>query len=131
MKADNKINRINNIFFDLVNQIIPLFDGEFSVRLVLDDARKYPKTRDYAMSSVDTVFIAPKILEASKNTIEGLLMHELAHVYLMKMGIHEHSELQTDQLAELIFDKKIYYDNNDIQTTKGGKYPRPDYLPKK
>ena len=46
MKSDNKIDKINNIFFDLVNQIIPLFDGEFSVRLVLDDARKYPKLRE-------------------------------------------------------------------------------------
>ena len=132
MKASAKTKRIssiNSIFFRLLKRVLPLFDGKFEVRLELDTIDRYPEPRNFAMSSDSVIYLSPKILAADEARIEGLLMHELAHVYMMKLGFHEHTELQTDQLAELIFEKRIYYDDNDIQTTKRGKHPRPSYLP--
>lgn len=131
MTKKAKIDEINSIFFKLVDKICQLFDGEFNIRLELDHRDRYPEERNFAMSSREVVYLSPKILKSDKSRIEALLMHELAHVYLMKMGLYNHTELQTDQLAEILFDKRIYYDEHDIQTTRPGKYPRPSYLPNK
>ncbi len=129
MKLDRDIDRINDIFYRLAEDVSQLYDGAFNVRLVLDQRDRYPDARSFAMSSANTVYVSPKLLGADAARIEGLLMHELAHVYMLKLGINSHTELQTDELAEVIFDKRIYYDKDDVQTTRPGKHPRPSYLP--
>jgi len=129
MKSARDIKIINDIFYRLAEGVSQLYDGAFDVRLVLDHRDRYPDARSFAMSSADTIYVSPKLLGADEARIEGLLMHELAHVYMLKLGLHAHTELQTDELAYVLFDKRIYYDKDDVQTTQPGRHPRPSYLP--
>ena len=98
--------------------------------LVIDYTGDYPKARDYAKTTGDTIYVSPKILDADLPRVEGLLYHELGHVLLMQHGDYDHSENYADYIAELCFSTPIYYDTEGVQTIAGGARPRPDYLPK-
>lgn len=100
-----------------------------NVVLELDYTSRYPNKRDYAKTTGDVIYFSPKILSATKERMDGLMRHEFAHVILMKQGDFDHSERETDLVAEAVFGGFIYYDSDDVQTTLRGKRPRPAYLP--
>jgi len=96
--------------------------------------KEFPQYRDLAytyMYDDENIIIvyAPKILKLSKDNIIAVLRHEIAHAILIDNG-EEHTEQETDDLAEELWGDRISYDHNDIQTLKNGKYPRPQHLPK-
>lgn len=128
MKNEMKV-KIESIFEELRSDIERVLKEDLDVKLVFDKASNYPKPRDFAMSTVSRIFVSPKMLKASNDRIRGLLMHEFSHVVLMRNGIIEHTELQTDWFAEVLFGARIYYDEEDVQTLKPGTHPRPSHLP--
>jgi hypothetical protein len=107
------------------------------VKLVVDEkkamqGRTHAKGRDraraFACTDGHTVWVRPKILGASAEVIDGVLMHELAHCWCIAHGFAEHTERECDKVAEELFGKVIRYDDDDVQTVgEGG--PRPAYLP--
>ena len=124
-----KIAEIEHIFETLRLQVEDVLDCHFPVKCVIDHKKRYPKNRNYAMTSGDIVFLSPKIFKADENRVQALLRHELGHAVLMQAGLHDHTETQVDALAEALFGDRIYYDEEDIQTLALGKYPRPNHLP--
>ena len=123
------IKEINACFKSLLKQVNNQLDSPLKVNLVLDHEGSYPRKRDFAKTDGHTIFLSPKILFCKKDRLEGLLRHELAHVLYMQHGNFDHTELETDNLAEIVFGSPIYYDKDDVQTISLGKRPRPYYLP--
>lgn len=123
---------LRTIFEDLRKEVERVLSCHFKLKYVIDDPKKYPKARDYAMTDGYTVFLAPKILKANLSRVQGLLRHEMGHAVFLQAGWHDHTERQTDKMAEVLFGDVIYYDKEDIQTieAKGNKTPRPSYLHK-
>jgi len=62
------------------------------------------------------------------------MMHELGHAFWVDCHREQHSEQDADNAAEVMFGKKVYYDDMDVQTSKAIKngvknqYPRPSHL---
>ena len=110
---------------DIIAQYGAFFDFEFTI----DYDGRYPNKRDFAKTDGYVIFFSPKILTASLPQIEGLIAHEIAHTVFIKLGYDDHSEEETDMLAEVLFHKKIYYDDMLVQNTSSGIRPRPPYLP--
>jgi hypothetical protein len=94
--------------------------------------REFPQPRDYAYTTIidDNIIVvfAPKMLRATPDRIQAIMRHEMSHALHMFQNNHDHSEQQTDDLAEQIWGDRIYYDDEDLQTLEYGKYPRPSYL---
>jgi len=99
------------------------------VGLVEDHVGNYPKKRNFAQTDGVTVYVAPKFFNQDLSRIDALIRHELAHAVFMLLGMDDHSEIETDALAEMIWNQNIYYDSDDVQTLKKGTRPRPHYLP--
>ena len=72
------------------------------------------------------VVVAAKLEHESDARIEGVLMHELGHA---AYGGSRHTERDADKMAEHIFERTIFYDHGDVQNTRYGTTPRPDWLP--
>lgn len=119
----------NSIVNDYREKILKEYGDFFYFDVFIDRNGSYPNERDYAKTDGYIVYFSPKILVANRERIEGLLAHEIAHTIFIKMGYEEHSEVETDLLAEYLFNKKIYYDDQLIQTTAYGIRPRPPFLP--
>ena len=96
---------------------------------------EFPAKRNFAYcswngSQVKIVF-SPKILRAAKARADALIRHELAHALMMSRD-QEHTERETDSLAEKVWGEPIYYDKDDVQTLdkrKAAMRVRPSYLP--
>jgi hypothetical protein len=108
------------------------------VTLRTGPAADFPARRDYAYcQKVDEdhaqITVAPKFARATRDRQRGLLAHELAHGALLCAGL-DHTEAETDAVAEHIFGRPIYYDADDVQTwdstAPGALRPRPRYLPR-
>jgi GNAT superfamily N-acetyltransferase len=119
-------------FRDLANSV-----GLDGVKLVVNEqaalqgrthARGREVERAFACTDGQTVWVRPKILGAAKDTVDGILMHELAHCWLIQHGHAEHTEKECDEAAEHLFGLPIHYDDRDVQTVGPGG-PRPEYLP--
>lgn len=108
----------------------PFFDVGFSV----GEASEFPKARNMAYCHHDdetrnlTIVVAPKMLRANIDRIEGVLRHEFGHALLFFSGHFKHGERDADALAEQVFGLPIYYDRETVQTIRGGTRPRPAYL---
>lgn len=135
---------VEKLFKQLIDRAREHFTS--TVDLVVDDAvalqGRAPNGRGHACASLNddgtaTVFIAWKLIAPLQTSIahrsqralrerqEGILMHELAHVALLQAGNEEHSERDADDFAEVLWGKRIAYDNEDVQTTGPGTSPRP------
>ena len=121
---------LRRIFANILEYIRSVHGMDVDVDLVIDYTGDYPKARDYAKTTGDTIYVSPKILDADLPRVEGLLYHELGHVLLMQQGDYDHSEIYADYIAELCFSTPIYYDIEGVQTIAGGARPRPEHLPK-
>jgi len=103
--------------------------------LVAPHNDEFPEKRNYAYCSWDgsevRIVFSPKILKASKARADALIRHELAHALMMSEE-KEHTERETDALAEEVWGDPIYYDKDDVQTLDKRKATtrlRPSYLP--
>jgi hypothetical protein len=56
------------------------------------------------------------------------LLHELAHVHLLQLGIEDHTEREADEVAKTLWGITIRYDAEDVQTIGPGTSPRPAHL---
>lgn len=74
------------------------------------------------------IHVAPKLLFSSVHRMQGIIAHEIGHAILLHVGVDEHTERDADRMAEQVFDVKIAYDSEDVQTTAYGVRPRPSYL---
>lgn len=122
--------QLQDLFENMLNFIRDEHGICLLVDLKIDYQGKYPKARDYARTTGDTICVSPKILRASSDQVRGLLYHELGHVLLMRQGDYDHPEWLADHIAELCFQVPIYYDDIGVQTIAGGTRPRPSHLPK-
>ena len=122
---------------DIMQKDINVLNSQISpknlvVKVRKGSQREFPKARDYAYTMmVDNdiiVVFAPKMLRASEDRIRAIMRHEMSHALHMLHDNHDHSEQETDDLAEEIWGDRIYYDDEDLQTLQYGKYPRPSYL---
>ena len=128
---------LRSCFRRLLDQVRaqPAF-ASLRVSLEIGQASEFPAPRDYAYCQTlgpmhYRIVFAPKISKASQGRMEGLLMHELAHAMGNALGVQEHGEKNADKLAEHVFQKPIYYDDEDVQTTSkkaARKRIRPSHL---
>jgi len=118
------------VFNRLKQRIERLSGRPLAVGLVIDYKRPYPKPRDFAQTDGMIIYVSPKMLSAEAHRVEGLLRHEFAHVVFIQSGNWDHTERETDMLAEEMFGDVILYDSEDIQSISEGRSPRPHYLPK-
>jgi predicted metal-dependent peptidase len=118
-----------SIINDYRNKLVTEYGSFYHFDFMIDRDGLYPRARDYAKTDGFTIYFSPKILSASKYQIEGLVAHEIAHTVFIKLEEHDHTECETDILAEFLFGKNIYYDDTLVQNTLQGIRPRPPYLP--
>lgn len=101
----------------------------FEVTLHKGKASEFPEKRNMAYCTSDLrIYCAPKMEHARMDQIQGVLMHEFGHALAFACGYDDHSERYADELAEALFDCEIYYDEDLIQSTRGGARPRPPHL---
>lgn len=86
--------------------------------------------RDLAVTMDDdgghtTIAVVARLLAMPRNSILGVIRHELGHAALWGF---DHSEQDADDAAEDATGEKIRYDRNDVQTVGRGAYPRPRHL---
>ena len=124
-----KVQEIRALFSQMRDFIRQAHGIDLSVRLIIDYNGSYPKSRDFAKTNCECIYLSPKILTAPRHRIEGLLRHELGHVLLMTYGNYDHSEKEADGIAEACFGGKILYDAEGVQSTRYGVHPRPKHLP--
>lgn len=130
--------RLSDLTLRLFREAVATFRRTYptvDVDLRLGSADDFPAPRDHAYCETTgpnraRITVAPRFADADTMRQRGLLHHELAHAALMCAGL-PHSEAETDRVAELIFGRPIYYDEDDVQTLRatGGRRPRPAYLP--
>lgn len=63
----------------------------------------------------------------SEARVRGLLWHELAHA-CDRSWTRNGREQRADDIAEQVTGHRVYYDADDVQTTRRGVYPRPKRL---
>lgn len=122
---------------------------EFRAYLVVGHPSEFPKKRNMAYCYVEHdgsifIVISPKLAGGSTSRVEAILRHELAHAIEFHTGetelremarldgheLHTGQELRADQVAEIIWEDPIYYDEINVQTLERGKRPRPTHLGK-
>ena len=63
----------------------------------------------------------------SEARVRGLLRHELAHA-CDRSWTRKGREQRADDIVERVTGQRVYYDNDDVQSTRRGTYPRPKHL---
>lgn len=132
MSSLEKIVRLVNKDLNHLNAQIEPKKLVLNLREGLDD--EFPNHRDYAYTYINedgeyTIVFSRKMYRADLARVRAIMRHEMGHAMFFMMGNADHSECETDQIAEQIWGDKIYYDDEDIQTLNIGKHPRPNYLP--
>ena len=107
---------------------IELIAGEGSIK-------DFPNRRDFAYTFFPDsgqpyeLVVSPRLKNQSPSRVIAIIRHEVAHAVLHESGEENHTERETDRMAEEIWGQKIYYDDEDVQTLEVGTRPRPDHLP--
>jgi hypothetical protein len=130
----NKFQQIMNV----VNKDLNHLNSQISPRTLKINVREgleeeFPNNRDYAYTYVDdngeyNIVFSTKMYNANLSRIRAVMRHEMGHALFFLMGNEDHSEIETDNIAEQIWGERLYYDDEDIQTLNFGKHPRPEYL---
>ena len=109
-----------------------IYPQNLIIRVRKGNHKEFPESRDYAYTTVidDHIIVvfAPRMLRANEDRIRAIMRHEMSHALHMFRDNYDHSEQDTDDLAEEIWGDRIYYDDEDLQTLQYGTYPRPSYL---
>ena len=99
------------------------------VRFRYGRASEFPRKRNYAYCVDDpsgpVIVLAPKARRADAQRVLGVLAHEWGHALAFLAGVPGHTERDADAIAERVFDLRIQYDNDDVQTVGEGTRPRP------
>ena len=98
------------------------------VKLVWGAASDFPKDRDHAYATKNTITLAPKMADAPVQRVLGVLSHELAHAACIQNG-EQHSEAEADAVGAKILGGRIGYDSDGVQSA-GARGSRPTGLPK-
>lgn len=98
-----------------------------TVGLALDTGRPPRSRRAMAYTDGRRVTLYLRALELPRGNVIGLLRHELGHVSLIRARL-DHSERDADAVAEAVTGRPIRYDCAGVQTTGGGRRPRPRRL---
>jgi hypothetical protein len=127
----NPVSGLAQVFGPLYTRVRAQFP-EISICYKLTyDADSGPRSFAYCQQEDDgsfTICIAPKLTQQARHRIEGLFAHEIGHAILMHLGDFEHTERDADNAAEQAFGFRIFYDEDDVQSTRYGTRPRPPYL---
>ncbi len=127
------MKRVLSVFKRLDRVVKRDVDPTFSVGLARGPDAHFPEPRNmaYTMYDSDTdalcIVVSNKLVNGADSRIEGVMMHEFGHAVLLWQNIH-HTERDADAVAEKMFGKKIFYDKQTVQSTRGGKRPRPLHL---
>lgn len=117
------MKRVNTVFDELRVHV------PFEVTLHRGRASEFPEKRNMAYCTSELrIYCAPKMERARLDQIQGVLMHEFGHAFAFGCGHMDHKERDADKIAELLFGCRIYYDDDLIQSTRYGLYPRPKHL---
>ena len=124
--------RFRRLFWRQARKIQPSV-GRLKLKISGDPA-EFPQVRNYAYTTglpggLIRVVFSPKIFDAPLHRALALIRHELAHALLLYQGV-DHSERQCDAVAEALWNCRIYYDSQDVQSIRSGTRPRPAYLPR-
>ncbi len=65
----------------------------------------------------------------SESRVRSLVRHELGHAADARVR-EPGREQRADDIAERVTGERVYYDRDDVQTTRRGAYPRPRRLPR-
>lgn len=122
-------SQIRELFSQRLSQMNKKLGTSYRVYILLDLVGEYPKARDYAQCTRTSVYVSRKMTGAPASRVDGILMHELGHIALMREGILDHSEREADIIAEYCFGQPIYYDKDGVQSSSEGVTPRPKSLP--
>ena len=121
---------------ELIKREVQKLNPDISTKLPIIFLREgldteFPKDRDYAYSSYDNeqyvIVFSKKMYHANLSRIRAIMRHELAHIVFMTND-QDHSEQETDDLAEELWGDRLYYDDEDVQTLRQEHYPRPSHL---
>ena len=127
------MSRVLSLFKENISLYSRFYDvKDISIRVHSSHFLETPSDRDVAWANPNdrTVNLIKRATEFSKESINALLRHELAHlcdVFVDK----ENREQRADDIAFLVCGDRIRYDKTLIQTLDcSGIFPRPDFLPK-
>lgn len=81
----------------------------------------------FAEPEIPRVSMLLRALDLPRANVQGLIRHELGHVADDNVD-RRGKEQRADDIAEYVTGERINYDQDDIQTTARGKYPRPLHL---
>jgi hypothetical protein len=117
---------------------------QLDVDLEIGPRPEFPCARDYAYcehlhDKTIKIVVACDFNELSDLHQEAILRHELGHAIEFELGVkrthHDFGPLlsrtperRADEIAELIWEEPILYDQSDLQTLDVGVYPRPERL---
>ena len=85
-----------------------------------------PRSYAWCFVSRQEVWFIEKVLDLPDENVIALVRHELGHL----ADPWDDGEQHADDVAEHVTGERIRYDENDVQTTGPGAYPRPRYLPR-
>lgn len=128
---ENPVSSLAQIFGPLYTRAksqFPELEACFKLTYAADNG---PRSFAYCQQEDDgsfTICVAPKLTQQARHRIEGLMAHEFGHAVLMLLGDFEHTERDADNAAEQVFGLRIFYDEDDVQSTRYGRRPRPAYL---
>ena len=128
------MHRVRPVFNALHSTVRNDIAPGFKVGLREGHTDEFPKRRNMAYCMKEygngriTIVCAPKLNRERMDTIEGVLCHEFGHAILFHYEQMEHGERDADKAAEVLFGRKIRYDDELIQSTTRGVHPRPAHL---
>ena len=102
-------------------------DLELNISVAPNDS-DFPEKRDLAYTDGKNIVVSQKLLNLPMENQIAVLAHEIAHCIYMHYNIG-HTESQTDHLVERVFGFTVYYDENEVQTTRNTGMFRPNHLP--
>lgn len=127
----NPVSGLAQVFGPLYTRVQRQFPGISICYKITYAADSGPRSFAYCQQEDDesfTICVAPKLTQQARHRIEGLFAHEIGHAILMHLGDFEHTERDADHAAEQAFGFRIFYDEDDVQSTRYGTRPRPPYL---
>lgn len=130
MATIQQFDRLTCELADAFERLYPDFSVDVEVvpqAQIGKEYRNFALTVDRTPKKPPLVQISDRIWTEPRHRVEALLAHEYAHAALM-LQKQKHTERDADALAERALGKPIYYDGDDVQSTRGGTRPRPAHL---
>lgn len=115
-----------------LDYLLERHDLEPLIVLELGTMEQFPENRDFAYTIIEeeppfAIVVSPRLLIQPIARSMAVMRHEIAHC-LLGEDDPEHSEQEADDLVEVLFGHKIFYDSEKVQTLLPETYPRPKEL---